>query len=57
MGIKIFAYFVTTIIVILLIPFWIPLLIVNFVESPKTTFNILLDRENWKPFGKRDDAG
>jgi len=52
-GIKIFAYLATAVIVILLIPFWVPLLIVNFVESPKRTVNMLLDRNSWKPFGKR----
>ncbi|KKN21404.1 hypothetical protein LCGC14_0925890 [marine sediment metagenome] len=51
--VKIFAVIVTTLIVILLSPFWIILLVVNFVVSPKTAWHLLTDKDNWKPFGKR----
>lgn len=52
---KIFAIFMTTIIITILSPFFILLLIVNFVESPKTAVHLLLDKGNWKPFGWRDN--
>jgi len=53
-GLKIFSNFMTIIVVTLLSPFFILLMIVNFIESPKTAIHLLLDKENWKPFGKRD---
>lgn len=52
--VKIIAIIFTTLIVILISPFWIVLLVVNFVESPKTAWHILIDKENWRPFGRRE---
>jgi hypothetical protein len=55
LGVRIFAVLGTAIVVLITSPFWLVLIIVNFVESPITAWHLLTDRENWKPFDRRDE--
>lgn len=50
--VRVLSYAVTGIIVLLLSPFWLTLLIVNLVESPRKTVRLLFNKESWRPFGR-----
>jgi hypothetical protein len=40
---------------VVLSPFWVPLLVINFAQHPRRTVAILRDKRSWVPFGGKGD--